>query len=83
MIKYCIFLCLGIVFIATPLLADESLPDDLTELSLEALMSIEVTIHGGSIPLLEIIQLLPGIVFILRSSEGEDLRQYLHEECWD
>ncbi|MGD9211899.1 MAG: TonB-dependent receptor plug domain-containing protein, partial [Desulfobacteraceae bacterium] len=41
--KHLILMCLGIFLMVKPLLAVDSLPDDLTKLSLEALMSIEVT----------------------------------------
>lgn len=41
--RYLNFFIIGLILMAEPLFANDSLPEDLTELSLEALMSIEVT----------------------------------------
>ncbi len=43
MVRWIAFLILGMAFMADPLWAKDALPEDLTDLSLEALMSIEVT----------------------------------------
>lgn len=43
MIRFYIFLCLSILLLTSPLNAEESLPEDLTEIPIEALMRIEVT----------------------------------------